>query len=163
MQQAVLAPPAVRRAPRPSRTLVAGATIVFVAALAILALLNGPLRSQPQAGVPVPINPAVEARWGVRVTQVAMTGDGGLVDFRFIALDPDKALAMMQDVNNLPILRTEDSGKIVNSAANMAATHDLRAGQTYFLLYRNPGGAIRPGTPVTILFGDLKIEHVLSR
>jgi len=111
----------------------------------------------------MPTNPAIEAKWGVRVTQVGVTADGGMVDFRFIVLDPDKALAMMQDVNKLPVLTAEDSGTLVNSTAAMTAKHDLNAGQTYFLLYRNTRGAIKPGTHVTVRFGDLRIEHVVAK
>ena len=147
---------------RSRRSLVIG-LVAFVAAVAA-GLINLALRSDPKGSLVPAVNPVVEARWGIRPVQVATTADGGLVDFRFIALDADKALALMQDVNNLPVLRVESSGKLVNSAAAMSANHDLAAGRTYFLLYRNAGGVIRRGTRVSILFHDgSKIEHVVAR
>jgi hypothetical protein len=111
----------------------------------------------------MPINPAIEDKWGVRVTQIGVTADGGLVDFRYLVLDPDKALAMLQDVNNLPVLVAEDGGQLVNSAAMMAQKHNLNPGSTYFLLYRNTQGAIKPGGAVTVKFGDLQLEHVVAK
>jgi hypothetical protein len=111
----------------------------------------------------VPTSPAIEAKWGVRVTQIGVTADAGMVDFRFIVLDPDKALTMMQTVGNLPVLVAEDSGTVINSTVDMAVKHDLNAGQTYFLLYRNTEGAIRHGTSVTVRFGNLELQHVIAK
>jgi hypothetical protein len=124
-------------------------------------------RGRPAAPAPfgsaAPLSPAIEQQWGIRVTQIGATADGGLVDFRYIVLDPDKALAMVQDVNNLPVLIAEDSGTLVNSAALMAAKHDLAPGRTYFFLYRNTHGAIKSGTPVTVKFGNLTLEHFVAK
>jgi hypothetical protein len=111
----------------------------------------------------VPTSPAIEAKWGVRVTQIGVTADGGMADLRFIVLDPDKAVTMMQSVNNLPVLVAEDSGTVINSSVAMAAKHDMNPGQTYFLLYRNTEGAVRHGTSVTVRFGDLELQHVIAK
>ena len=111
----------------------------------------------------MPISSAIEEQWGVRVTQIGVTADGGLVDFRFMVLDPDKALATLQDINKLPVLVAEDTGTVVNSVALHGREHNLNPGQTYFLLYRNTGGAIKPGGAVTVKFGDLQLEHVVAK
>lgn len=159
MSEAVIVQEWRARTLRPSRPIVAA---VIVAAVLLTAFSL--LRPAPSGATTVPTNAAIEARWGVRPTLVATTADGGLVDFRFVVLDPDKVSALMSDPQNLPVLRVEASGTIVNSAAAMAGDrHNYNAGGTYFVLYRNIGGAIRPGTAVTILFGDLKIEHVIAR
>jgi len=133
-----------------------------VAVLLLAAALFGVLRPAPTATGAIPTNPAIEAKWGIRPTSVAMTADGGLVDFRFIVLDADKAALLMSDANNLPTMRTEDRGIVVDSTQTMIQ-HTFDVGSTSFLLYRNPGGAVRPGTRVTIQFGDLKIEHFVAR
>lgn len=109
----------------------------------------------------MPTSPAIEDRYGVRISMVGATADGGLVDFRFVVVDPDKALAMLQDESKLPVMVAEDSGTLVNSAALMIAKHALNPGATYFLLYRNTQGALKHGTPITVKFGDLKLEHVM--
>ena len=160
MSEAVRAPVWRATSRRPLRTV--AAVIVGAAVLALVAVILSTLRPAPAGDVTVPTNPAIEAKWGIRPTQIAMTADGGLVDFRFIVLDADKAANLMSDPANLPVLRTEDSGVLVDSTQTMIQ-HTFDVGRTYFLLYRNPGGAVRPGTPVTILFGDLKIERVIAR
>jgi hypothetical protein len=136
-----------------------------LALLAAVLLIGVVVRPQPTpASVAAPINPAIEAQWGVRVSQVAMTADGGLVDLRYVVLDATKAAGMLSDVANLPVVKAEDSGVLITSTAQMGDEHNLQAGRTYFLLYRNAGGAVKPGTPVTVIFpAGLAIEHVLAR
>ncbi len=121
------------------------------------------LAPRPAPGPPaMPTSVAIEERWGIRISQIAVTADGGLVDVRYIVLDPDKALAMVQDVRNLPVL-IASNGQVVNSAAMMAAKHNFAPGRTYFLLYRNTNGAIRPGDEVTLIFRDVRLEHVIAQ
>ena len=69
--------------------------------------------------VSIPTNPEIETMWGVRITQIGVTADGGLVDFRYQVLDPDKAGAMSEDLSSVPVLTDERSGTLVNSAALM--------------------------------------------
>ena len=138
----------------------AAGVLVVVVALAVVWLASGWL-SRPSSVMPT--SPAIEARWGVRVTQIGVTADGGMVDMRFIVLNPDKALDMMQDVNKLPVLIAENSGTVINSSVARAARHDLNPGQTYFLLYRNTEGAIQHGTLVTVKFGNLELQHVIAK
>jgi hypothetical protein len=136
----------------------------LVALFLIAAAAFAALRPSSPVSAEVPTSADIEAKWGVRPIMVAATADGGLVDFRFIALDPEKVAALMIDVKNLPVLVAEDTGTLINSTAAMAGDkHTFNAGGTYFMLYRNTNGAIRPGTPVTIAFGDLKIQHVIAR
>lgn len=134
-----------------------------IGALAAVALIGLMLAraSAPPSGMPT--SPAIEARWGVRVTQIGVTADGGLVDFRFVVLDADKALDMMLNVNNLPVLVDEDSGTTITSTVPMGDDHYLNVGQTYFLLYRNALGAIKPGSQVTVKFGNLTLKHVIAK
>ncbi len=121
------------------------------------------LASAPAADGAVPTSPAIEAAWGIRVTHVAVTADGGLVEMRFLVLDSDRALAMMQDVANVPVLRVESTGVTVRSAALMTAKHAVAAGRTGFMLYRNTQGAIKPGLSVTVVFGKLELAHVVAQ
>jgi hypothetical protein len=118
----------------------------------------------PDLNAPAPTNPAIEQQWGLRISQIGVSGDHGLIDFRFQVLDQDKALNLLQDDNNLPVLIAENTGAIINVSAGMAHRHDLVTGHTYFLIYRNTNGAIKRGTPVTVIFpGDLKIEHIIAK
>jgi hypothetical protein len=146
-----------------SRRLRLGLIPVGLAALAIFLIARIWHPWQPAAGGAVPISPQIEQTWGIRVTQLGVTADGGMVDFRYIVLDPTKAHAMLANVDRLPVLIAEDSQTLVNSAARMDTKHDLTAGRTYFLLYRNTHGAIQPGTAVTVKLGELQLAHVIAR
>ena len=147
------------------RSLLGQALVVLVAAAAIALLLvtSGLLRGGSTALAPVPLSADVEAKWGIRVTQVAVTADGGLVELRFVVLDSEKASAMMNSVNNLPVMHPDGTNLLVNSAAQMSEHSVLTAGQTYFLLYRNTSGVVKRGASLTIAFGDLHIDHVIAR
>ncbi|NWJ46030.1 MAG: hypothetical protein HXX08_09150 [Chloroflexi bacterium] len=141
------------------------ALLVFIVAGALFVIMNQQSPKPTQTNVPpMPTNPQIEEKWGIRVTQIGVTADGGMVDFRFMVIDPEKALNMMSVPDNLPILAAEDSGIYVNSAAIMSTRHDLNAGGIYFMLFRNTQGAIKPGGKVVVLFPDeQKLEHVVAR
>jgi hypothetical protein len=134
--------------------------VLAVAALAVFAASR--LVATTGAGG-IPTNPAFEQALGVRLTQLAVSADGGLVDVRFLVLDPTKASDLTRTPSSVPRLVVESTGEVIQSAALMGAKHDLRAGRTSFLLYRNTGGAIRRGTLVSIVFADLKVEHVVAQ
>jgi hypothetical protein len=109
----------------------------------------------------VPRSGAVEDAFGVRITSVTVTGDGGLVDLRFIVLDPSKAAAMMASQDLAPRLAADHDGEVVFLPA-MTMHRPMTAGRTYFMLYRNTGGIIRSGHEIAILVGnDVRIRHVV--
>lgn len=137
--------------------------IVVVVTTAVSAIGLRWLASAPAADGVMPTSAAIEAAWGIRITHVAVTADGGLVEMRFLVLDSDRALAMMQDVGNVPVLRVEQTGALVRSAALMTAKHAVAAGRTGFLLYRNTAGAITSGESVSVVFGPLELQHVVAQ
>lgn len=107
----------------------------------------------------VPTSPAVESTWGIQVTSVTTTADGGLVDLRFVVLDPGKAAAAMDGRNVAPRLLVGDADTVL--LPSMTVHRGLTAGHSYFLLYRNTGGLVRPGHEISVLVGKLRIEHVV--
>lgn len=135
--------------------------IVVIAATAVSLIGVRWLASAPAATGTMPTSAAIEAAWGIRITHVVATADNGLVEMRFLVLDSDRALAMMQDVANVPVLRVERTGALIRSAALMTAKHAIAAGRTGFLLYRNTAGAITAGESVSVVFGQLELQHVL--
>jgi hypothetical protein len=125
--------------------------------VSVLAASNASTNNLPQST-------SIEERWGIRVSMVGVTADGGLIDFRYVVVDPNKALDWMADIKNVPTLVVENSGAEkapqVNVAALMPHKQDFHAGRTYFLLYRNTRGAIKPGSKISVVIGDLKLEGV---
>jgi hypothetical protein len=142
---------------------------VLAAAVGALALsLHGRSNGEPKAASAVPVNwqrPVVSAgglaeQSGVKLTQVAVSGAGGLVDVRFKVLDPDKAVAL-HDQATPPALVDERTGVVVNQLLMSHAHHGAyKAGVTYYLVFNNPGDWVRRGGRVTVLLGNAQVEHV---
>jgi hypothetical protein len=108
---------------------------------------------------------ALEATWGIRVTNVGVIASGGLIDFRFQVIDPNKALPLL-DPDSFPALVDEASGKVLDKTGahgDHAHADRFRAGGTYFLLYQNNNSLLRPGSRVTIRFGEMLLENVRVR
>ena len=99
-------------------------------------------------------------RSGVRVVHVAMSGDGGLVDLRFQVIDPDTA-NVVHEPSYPPEVVDEDSGVVVSELL-MGHRHSGRmlAGQTYYLIFSNPGNLVQRGDHVTVVLGNARLPHV---
>jgi hypothetical protein len=98
---------------------------------------------------------------GVKITQVAVTGDGGLVDLRFKVVDPERANSI-HDESTPPAVVDEHTGLVVHELF-MDHSHSgpYKTGVTYYLVFNNPGNWVHRGSRVTVLLGDAAVEHVL--
>jgi hypothetical protein len=115
---------------------------------------------------PLPGQPATEAaiedKWGIRITHIAVLADGGLIDFRFQVLDPDKASPLF-DLATRPIMIVETTGKKVDSLYHPPHGHNIVAGQSQYFIYNNNGNAIQSGSSVSVVLGDMRLEHVIAK
>lgn len=104
------------------------------------------------------------AHTGVRVTLLGLVAQGGMIEFRYQVVDPDKAALLLHDDAKRPILVAEDSGATL---AMLSRPHnhkaDLKAGGTYFFLMPNTRNAVEDGTPVTVIVDDVRLEHLVAR
>jgi len=100
---------------------------------------------------------AIEDEWGIRVTQIAVTAMGGLIDLRYQITDPDKAIFLFDDVANIPKIIAKEGTDIY--LTDVPHTHDLYFGVTYFFIMRNAKGAIEPGDYVTVIVGEHQIKN----
>jgi hypothetical protein len=117
---------------------------------------------------PIPANPGFEGRSGIRIDRISVVGDGGLVDVRFTVLDTQKAHRFIGDSDHTskgksqlapPRLYSSGRKATVKDMASMHAHSEYRAGQTYFLIYLNPGGKIRPGDLLDLTGGTAKDQY----
>lgn len=100
---------------------------------------------------------AIEDEWGIRVTKIAVTAMGGLIDLRYQITDPDKAIFLFDDAANIPRIIAKDGTEIYLN--DIPHTHDLHFGVTYFFIMRNAKGAIEPGDYVTVVVGKHEIKN----
>jgi hypothetical protein len=100
-------------------------------------------------------------RLGVRLTQVAVTGGGGLLDLRFQVVDPDRASAI-HDAETPPAIVDESTGLLINGLL-MGHSHSgpFKAAVTYYLVFESTGNWVHRGSRVTVLLGNTQVEHVV--
>ena len=149
------------RTSRDARTKTALA-VVAVLVVAVLGLLGArALRAgNDDPGRPVPQSAEMETALGVRMSRVAVVGDGGLVTLSYVVLDVDKASRFQADTKHPPVLRSEARDGSTSRVSIMRQGHINRAGATYYFVYQNTGGALRAGEDVTIEYAGLRLEHV---
>jgi len=117
--------------------------------------LDRDLTSLPQS--------AFEEATGVRVTLVAVTGQGGLIDLRYQVIDPDKA-AIVHDPEKPPTIVDEATGQTFDKLwMQHGHSGELDPGATYYLILVNPNGGIKSGDLVSILIGNFRLEHVIAK
>lgn len=100
---------------------------------------------------------------GVKISQVAVTGDGGLVDLRFTVVDANKAAAL-HDPTHPPAVVDQRTGLVVKDLLmSHAHTAPFKAGVTYYLVFNNPGNWVHRGDKVAVLLGNARVENVTVR
>ncbi len=136
--------------------LVSGIIILIAAAAIFLPRLLHPAAPE---NAPAPTSAAIEEQWGVRITQIAVTADEGMVDLRYMVLDPTKALNFGVDEQSTPTLIPADNPTTVSVTAAMPHKDTLTPGVVYFLLYHNSNGAIKKQTYISLKIGDLELDN----
>ncbi len=104
------------------------------------------------------------ARHGIDVTLIGVTAAGGLVDFRYQVVDPDKATPVVHDLDLFPKLIEERTGAML-AMRSLPHNHkrELEFGGTYFFLLPNAHNALHPGSRVTLVIGDARLEHIVVK
>jgi hypothetical protein len=100
-------------------------------------------------------------RSGVRLVYVAVTGGGGLVELRYQVVDPDKAVVIHDDTKP-PVIVDDATGVVVDQLLmGHSHTGSFNAGQTYYLIFENPGNLVQRGSTVSVLLGNAQVDHVI--
>lgn len=107
---------------------------------------------------------AFEEQYGLRVNLLAVTAAGGMVDLRLKIVDGEKAKLLLQDKNNFPALYVGD-GKVVLNSSEEAKSQEIKfeSGGNVFLMFPNTGNAVKPGTSVTLGFGEAALEPIEAK
>lgn len=140
--------------------------VILIALLSGLGVYRASLAPQPLPGRSAPAYISADTLkdlYGIRVTLIAVTAAGGLVDWRFKVLNADKAQSTFQDDARRPVLEVQGTG--VRLSLPDKAFHDakLEEGKVYYALLGNTGGAVKPGSPVSVVIGDLRLEPIIAK
>ena len=106
----------------------------------------------------------LEAQYGLHVNLIAVTAVGGLVDLRLKFVDAEKAKSLLEDPKNYPALWIEDSKATLNAPEETKAEEiKFEDDGNLFILYSNPRDTVKPGTPVTIVMGAVRVEPISAK
>jgi hypothetical protein len=145
--------------------LIAAAAFLMLG-LAISTTRPAPIPGDSLADVDPAQVAAMQAEWGIRITWVVMSANGGLIEIRYQVLDGDKALGI-HDPEGYPVLIDEASGKMLyrggGAHGDRHNEHYLRPGGTFYLMLQNNGSLLKSGSRVTVRIGEVKLEHVIVR
>ena len=107
----------------------------------------------------------LKKQWGIEITSVRMAVDGHMVDFRYRVLDPARAATLFVRKNK-PYLLDQASQKVLG-VPNLGKVGPLRTsnppkkGRIYWMFFANAGGLVKPGSKVTVIIGDFRVEDVV--
>ena len=138
--------------------------VLAVALISVAGLRYGSGAADAKDKYNVPEDSKMESSLGIRFISAQVVGDGGLVELRYNVLDNERASKFQNDTHHPPVLYSDhDRKNPVYRTALMKQGHDLRPGQTYFILYQNNKGAVRSGDTIEIDAGGGKLQHVPVR
>jgi len=129
--------------------------------IAIGTVVIGLAGSRPVPAQLVKINQdELEKKYGLRMDLVAVTAAGGFVDVRIRIVNGEKAKALLSDKENFPALSV--GRNLILQAPGDIKSQEIRYENngTMFIMYANSGGAVQPGTPVTVRFGDIAVDPI---
>ena len=144
---------------RRTRPTVVRWVVIVLVTLLVAAIAGNLVQSRAQATRVTPQSAALEEALGVRFSRVAVVGDGGLITLSYVVLDSAKATEFQSNTAHPPVLQSEARPKSTKRVSLMKQGHNLRAGQTYYLVYENTAGALRPQEEVSIDVGNLHLRH----
>jgi len=79
-------------------------------------------------------------------------------------VDAEKAKSLLQDPKNFPTLWIAESSRTLNVPEDTKAQEiKFENDGNLFLMFPNASDVVKPGTPVTITFGNIQVEPILAR
>ena len=145
--------------PWPTQALSVLAVLVVLLALGAYIAVQADRPGAVPAGS-FPHSSEMERATGVQFSRVAIVGDGGLVLVEYVVEDVEKAVAFQKDRAHVPSVTSESRPGGTNRVSIMKPGHLIRAGQTYYFVYQNTGGALRSGELATIRYLDHELTDV---
>jgi hypothetical protein len=138
-------------------------TALLAVPLALVGVVGTATRhARASNGYTLPQSSGLEQATGVRIKALKVVGDHGIVQLDYDVIDPEKATRFQSDTQHPPRIKDtqHQPDGLIWRAAVMKQGHSMRAGQTYYVLYQNSGGAVQAGDVVTITYGPITVPHV---
>jgi hypothetical protein len=148
------------------RSIAVPAIALLIAAAAAFAVAMG-VRADSKPLPPVgatPVSPEIEAGYGLRLQRATMAVQGGLVDVRFTILDTVRAEPVIGHLSRERVkLVDETTGRVLDTRTMTPGDSNLKAGEGYYMLFRNSGGLLHRGSRIAVAIGKLRLGGVTVR
>ena len=108
-----------------------------------------------------------ETLWGVDSLDVKAVESGQMIRFSYLVVDPIMA-AQLNDKKASPSLIDEQAGvrlevPVVDKVGQLRQTSAPEAGRSYWMVFSNKGGHVKPGDRVSVLIGRFRADGLLVR
>ena len=109
---------------------------------------------------------ATEQQYGVSILGVRMTAAGHMLDFRYRVLDTTKAGRLIRPKMGLALIdqasKAEMSVPVMDKVGALKQTRShLFPDRIYSVIFSNRAMIVKPGSKVSIQFGDLKLDNLI--
>lgn len=106
-----------------------------------------------------------QRNWGLDIVGVRRVASGSMLRFDYRVLDPKRA-ETLTDRKVRPYLideasRTALAVPAMENVGELRQVAPLEVNRTYFMIFGNPGGLVKPGSRVTIVAGNLRVEGLV--
>ena len=103
-------------------------------------------------------------KWGIKIESLRLTANDLMLDLRYRVVDPDKAATIMQRKQKAYAIH-ESSGKVLSVPVTKlgpmrSSAVKPKENRVYVILFGNGNGLVKKGDTLTLVVGDLKIEHI---
>ena len=125
---------------------------------------SAPIRPAPAKAGPTPSAPRSRPGYGLRFLRATLAVQGGLVDVRFVILDTIRAEPVIGHLSRERVKLVDDAtGRVLDTRTMTPGDSNLKAGEGYYMLFRNSGGLLHPGSHVSVAIGKLRLPGVTVR
>jgi hypothetical protein len=107
----------------------------------------------------------LEDKYGLRVSLLGATAMNSIIDFRLKIVDANKASTILSANHHdaLGLIVDGAGGDIITAARMSRHGSMLKDGGLYITFFPNPRDEIRSGTPVSVVFGELRLEPIVAQ
>lgn len=134
--------------------------LAVVVALEILVLFGFLINLWNTRTIPITAE-QLEEKYGVQIRLIGLTNLDGNLDFRMYIKDSEKAKLLLGGEHYMaPVLVVEGSDQVLVSPRHTHRIPRMGEGNIYSLFFPNPKGVVRHGTPVSVEFGNLRLEPI---
>lgn len=106
-------------------------------------------------------------QWGVDSLEVKAVESGQMIRFSYLVQDPAKA-AQLNDKKATPSLIDQKASvrlevPIMDKVGQLRQSSTPEAGRSYWMVFSNKGGHVKPGDRVSIVIGKFRADGLLVR